>query len=681
MTAPMKGGFTASDLERFEQIGIGAELLVEARVRRVTDSEARSDFGIKGSPTMHMTGIVFPYFIPAVDYRVTARLRRDNPEIEDGKPKNKYMSPYGDGRHLYFPPRAAEKLMQPDMPVVLVEAEKSVLALIAWAGRKGMNLLPLGLGGCWAWMGRIGKTEDALGERVDVHGPLPDFSYCDGRSVYVLLDSNAATNADVQRARSALVAELHKRQCKVLLCDLPIVDGVNGPDDFIAVCGDEAMAKVFTSAHEGIDGPTEYADDALALRFTELHGSNLRYTALWGRWSFWDGTCWRPDETLDVFNLARAVCRAAAAGVENRKMAPRIASAQTVAAVERLARADRQHASTVDQWDSDPWLLNTPSGVVDLHTGKLRHAAREDYMTKITAASPGGDCPLWKSFLSRITAGDEELQRFLQRMCGYALTGETREEALFFLYGTGANGKSKFLNAVAGLMGDYAKPAPIETLLDSKNERHPTELAGLQGARLVTAIETEDGRRWAESKIKALTGGDRISARFMRQDFFDYVPQFKLVVAGNHKPGLRSVDDAVRRRFNLVPFTVTIPAPERDLELGEKLREEWGGILQWMIDGCLAWQCDGLCAPKVVSDATANYLASEDVLARWIEDRCDAKAHIGRRRPNYSRTGVHGANKIRNMPDHRGGFRKTSSLTDLHQSERRKQGASLALAW
>ena len=188
----------------------------------------------------------------------------------------------------------------------------------------------------------------------------------------------------------------------------------------------------------------------------------------------------------------------------------------------------------------------------------------------------------------------------------------------------------------------------------------------------------EGGRNQRSRRSQAGTVSRHVSCG---KTFFDYVPQFKLVVAGNHKPGLRSVDDAVRRRFNLVPFTVTIPAPERDLELGEKLREEWGGILQWMIDGCLAWQCDGLCAPKVVSDATANYLASEDVLARWIEDRCDAKAHIGRRRPNYSRTGVHGANKIRNMPDHRGGFRKTSSLTDLHQSERRKQGASLALAW
>src|SRR5262249_4902153 len=150
------------------------------------------------------------------------------------------------------------------------------------------------------------------------------------------------------------------------------------------------------------------------------------------------------------------------------------------------------------------------------------------------------------------------------RLLGYALTGLTIEHALFFLYGTGANGKSVLMSTVAGILGSYHRTAPIETFTASTSERHPTDLAGLRGARLVTAVETEEGRRWAESKIKALTGGDRIAARFMRQDFFEFTPQFKLVIAGNHKPGLRSVDEAIRRRFNLVPFTVTIPKAERD---------------------------------------------------------------------------------------------------------------------
>ncbi len=619
-----------SDLAAFAKHRIPASLLAEAGVCRVTVSEARDQYGIKGDGDL--SGVIFPYPHPKTGLRVTARVRRDHPEMDaDGKAQRKYVLAWGDGRPLYFPPDAKQKLADSGTPICLVEAEKSVLALTAWATRTGTNILPLGLGGCWGWRGRIGKTEDAKGERVDVVGALDDLHYCAGRKVYVLLDSNAATNPKVRAARRALITALRERGAsEVLVCDLPLFDG-NGPDDFIGQPdGDAAMATVFDAAHPPeqriarADGAPEnpgFADDALALKFSALHGDDLRYTALWGRWSRWDGTRWSPDETLRVFDLARAVCRASAETVPPQ-IAARITSAQTVYAVERLARSDRRHAARVEQWDSEPWLLNTPGGVIDLKTGELRPARREDHITKITAAAPQGDCPLWLKFLARITNGNQEVEGFLQRMCGYALTGTTQEHALFFLHGTGANGKSVFLNTISGVLGDYAKTAPIETFIDAKNERHPTDLAGLQGARLVTAVETEDGRRWAESKLKALTGGDRIAARFMRQDFFQFTPQFKLVIAGNHKPGLRTVDEAMRRRFNLLPFTQTIPAAERDPNLTERLRTEWGGILQWMIGGCLAWQRDGLRAPRTVVDATNEYLAAEDSLGQWLEERC-----------------------------------------------------------
>jgi putative DNA primase/helicase len=231
--------------------------------------------------------------------------------------------------------------------------------------------------------------------------------------------------------------------------------------------------------------------------------------------------------------------------------------------------------------------------------------------------------PTWRAFLHRVTGGDPELIAFLQRLAGYALTGSTREHALAFLYGTGANGKTTFLDAITGCAGDYHRTAPIETFTASSTDRHPTDLAGLRGARLVTAVETEEGRRWAESKIKALTGGDRVAARFMRQDFFEYVPQFKLIIAGNHKPGLRSVDEAIRRRFHLVPFTVTIPPEQRDHEIGDKLRVEWPGILAWMIEGCLEWQRIGLAPPAAVTAATAAYLEAQDAIAAWIDDQCE----------------------------------------------------------
>ena len=299
-----------------------------------------------------------------------------------------------------------------------------------------------------------------------------------------------------------------------------------------------------------------------------------------------------------------------------------LASAKTVAAVERLAKADRRIAATVDQWDTDPWFLNTPSGVIDLRTGERRPHNPRDYITKTTAVAPDSDCatPTWDAFLDRVTGGDAELVAFLKRMAGYALTGSTQEHALFFLYGTGANGKTTFINAVTGVAGDYHRTAPIETFTAAQNERHPTDLAGLRGSRLVTSVETEEGRRWAESKIKTLTGGDKIAARFMRQDFFEYVPNFKLVIAGNHRPGLRSVDEAIRRRFHLVPFNVTIPPEQRDKNLGDRLHPEWPGILAWMIDGCIEWRKCGLAPPEAVTSATAAYLEAEDAIAAWMED-------------------------------------------------------------
>jgi putative DNA primase/helicase len=369
-------------------------------------------------------------------------------------------------------------------------------------------------------------------------------------------------------------------------------------------------------------GP-HFSDEALAIRFAECHANDLRFVAKFGKWLIWTGRHWRFDDTLHAFDMSRVICRAAAASCNKPNMSTAIASAKTVAAVERLAKADRRLAATSDQWDRDKWLLNTPGGVIDLRNGKTRANSPDDYMTKMAAVSPGGACPIWRAFIDRITGGDEELGNYLKRLFGYGLTGITREHVLAFLYGNGANGKSVLLGTIAGIMGDYHTTAPIETFTASHVERHPTDLAGLMGARLVTASETEEGRRWAESKIKTMTGGDRVKARFMRQDFFEFVPQFKLVIAGNHKPGLRSVDEAIRRRLHLVPFTVTIPPAERDPELTEKLKAEWPAILQWMIDGCLDWQRDGLSPPETIKAATTEYLNAEDSIAAWIADCCE----------------------------------------------------------
>lgn len=369
-----------------------------------------------------------------------------------------------------------------------------------------------------------------------------------------------------------------------------------------------------------------FSEDALALRLAHVHDLQLAYLAAWSRWLKWEDGRWVIDDTLAIYDMVRKLIHAELAQAQGdniNKIPKHLHEGRTVAAIERLARSDRRLAATVDQWDKDPWLFNTPVGTVDLRTGWIREHRREDYMTKTAAVGPGAKCLMWLQFLDKVTAGDLDLQAYLRRVAGYCLTGSVREHALFFLYGTGGNGKGVFLNTIIGIMGGYAQSAPIELFMASAGEQHPTGLASLRGARMVTAVETEEGRRWAESRIKTLTGGDKIAARFMRQDFFEFTPQFKLLIAGNHKPGLRGVDEAMRRRMNLIPFDVTIPDEEKDKDLGEKLKVEWPGILAWMIDGCLEWQAEGLNPPAAVTGATDHYLEAEDSMTQWMLENCD----------------------------------------------------------
>jgi putative DNA primase/helicase len=261
---------------------------------------------------------------------------------------------------------------------------------------------------------------------------------------------------------------------------------------------------------------------------------------------------------------------------------------------------------------------------IDLETGIERPSDPRDYITKIAAvaaAEPGTPHPLWDTFLARVTNDNQELIDFLQRFLGYCMTGETSEHVLLFVYGTGANGKGVFVNTVAKIFGDYAVVAPMELFMASKHERHPTEIAKLRGARLVVAQETEKGRHWDTTKIKQLTSDDQLTGRFMRQDFFDFTPTHKLIITGNHKPTLRAVDEAIRRRFLLIPFTVKIPPTERDPELAHKLEAEWPAILRWMIDGCMNWRRRGLRVPAIVRNATDSYFDDQDIIAVWLNEQ------------------------------------------------------------
>jgi putative DNA primase/helicase len=372
-----------------------------------------------------------------------------------------------------------------------------------------------------------------------------------------------------------------------------------------------------------------FTEDSLALRFSERHANDLRYISAKAQWLKWDGTRWRAEQTTLAFDLARDSCREDAKTYGNGKPPKGVYSAKTIAAVERLAAADRRQAATLDQWDPDDLLLTTgastdmPAQTFDLITGNGRPPNPADYITKATAcgaAAPGTPHPTWSAFLNRITNNDAGLQAFLQRYIGYCLTGATNEHVFVFAYGTGANGKSTFINTIAKIFGDYATIADVGTFIANEYDRHPSDVAKLHSARLVVAQETDKGRRWDEAKIKQMTGGDKLTARFMRGDYFDFVPKFKLFITGNHKPRLDNVDEAMRRRLLLVPFTAQIPEGERDPDLSRKLEAEWPAILRWAIAGCGMWRREGLKPPAIVTEATADYFNDQDTHQQWMED-------------------------------------------------------------
>ena len=364
------------------------------------------------------------------------------------------------------------------------------------------------------------------------------------------------------------------------------------------------------------------SQDSIAAAFADKHEAFLRYCHSTGAWFRWTGTHWKQDTERLAFNHVRELSRRATTNSRPGEQRS-VRSAQFASGVERFAQADPRLAATSEFWDCDIWLLGTPDGTVDLRTGLLRPALSAEGITRLTAVSPATDekCPVWKQFLWEATDGDECLIRFLQQWVGYSLTGDIREQSLAFAHGDGGNGKGTFINTIAAIFGAYAVTAAMDTFTASKFTKHSTDLAMLKGARMVNASETEEGHAWAEGRIKNITGGDPITARFMRRDNFTYIPQFKLFIIGNHKPVLKNIDNAVRRRFNIIPFTVK-PATV-DKMLPEKLRAEWPAILRWAINGCLDWQANGLVRPQIVIDDTAAYFAEQDVFGQWLDDRCD----------------------------------------------------------
>jgi putative DNA primase/helicase len=365
-----------------------------------------------------------------------------------------------------------------------------------------------------------------------------------------------------------------------------------------------------------------------------LYGEGLRYDHRRRRWLVWAEDWWVDDNNKEVTRLAINAARLrhhAAVNIEDgdkrdqaAKWARRSESANVVANSLDLAAALKPIADAGDCWDSDPFLLGVQNGVVDLRTGEVRSGQPEDRITKVAAVEydQRATCPLWIQFLRRIMDGNSEMIAFLQRLGGYCLTADIREQILPIFWGQGSNGKSVFCETLLGILGPYASEAPPGLLTLTKYEDHPTEIADLQGKRVIFASETERNARLRIQLVKRLTGDRYLKGRFMRCDYFLFERTHKTILRTNNAPCVAENTVAVWRRLRLVPFRVTIPPEEEDRELASKLRAEWPGILNWLLTGCIEWQRGGLGEPPEVTQATADYRAEQDRLTDFWETRC-----------------------------------------------------------
>jgi putative DNA primase/helicase len=411
-------------------------------------------------------------------------------------------------------------------------------------------------------------------------------------------------------------------------------------------------AKVYfgsNQASEGESRPTDAGDDRAdkdddeefyltdvgnAKRLVKQHGAALRYCYPFSNWLSWDGKRWQLDDTGEAERRAKDTIsrvRVEAAYLEDK--ATRTAlwnhakfseSDARLRAMLSQARSEPGVAVKPEDLDSNLFLLTCNNGTLNLQTGDLRPHRQTDLITKLAPVDyePRAECPLWEAFLATIMGSKPGLINFLRRAIGYSLTGDTSERALFIMYGSGANGKSTALETIRALLGDYAARTPAETLLARRDNAIPNDVAKLKGARFVSASETDEGRRLAEAQIKDLTGGDTISARFMRAEWFDFKPECKLWLSTNHRPVVRGTDKAIWDRLKLIPFDVRIAEEKQDRKLLSKLKAELPGILAWAVRGCLEWQAEGLGVPEEVRNATGDYQSEMDVLAAFIADCC-----------------------------------------------------------
>lgn len=475
-----------------------------------------------------------------------------------------------------------------------------------------------------------------------------------GKTVVILPD-NDKPGRDYAETVAKLCREAGAASVKIL--ELPVPNEGGDIVEWIETHGDAAEPDAIREELESlvaaqVPGSEKPVDSWLAIstdqgrtelgnarRFVATFGEDVRFCHAWSKWFCWDGTRWKLDDDGAVQRLAASIADAVWHLVANHhtkdtiEFAEKTSKASGINAMLKLAAS--MLPIRVDELDANHWLLNCPNGTVDLRIGALRPHRREDNLTKLcpTIFNPEAATLSFDHFLDSVFDGSSTLIDFLQRLFGYVITGDVREQCLPIFYGEGSNGKSTLLTAIQDTLGiDYSTTAPPSLLMEKKTDTHPTELAGLFGKRLVVAQETNQGARLAESTVKSLTGGDRVSARRMREDFWEFSPTHKLLLCTNHKPKIKGTDHAIWRRLLLVPFLQKFWNPDKgesgpdelrqDKTLPAKLKAEREGILAWMVQGCHAWQRDGLQVPDIVRTATEVYQGESDTVGRFVSECC-----------------------------------------------------------
>jgi putative DNA primase/helicase len=395
---------------------------------------------------------------------------------------------------------------------------------------------------------------------------------------------------------------------------------------------DECM---YLRVNELTNGSIQFTDSTNAERFIKEFGGDIRYNKAWKKWVVWNGKFWETDESgalvhekglLMVRNIYREILK-----TDDHKERLEIENfaklSESIRRRENFVKAAQYVPSlniTSDDLDPDPWLMNVQNGTINIITGELTGHRQGNMITKIANVNydPSADCPLWKQFIREIMDYKPELVQFVQTAAGWTMTGDISEQVMFILYGTGANGKSTFLNTSQHILGDYSTSTNTETFMKKNGDQYTNDVARLRGTRFVTTTEAEQGRRLSEPLIKKIAGNEKLTARFLYGEYFTFLPTFKIWMATNHKPIIKGTDHGIWRRIMLIPFTTTIPKEKQDRHLEAKLKREASGILNWLLEGAARWREEKLQAPDIVLNATDEYRGEMDVIGIFLKERC-----------------------------------------------------------